>query len=559
MEIDFYELISGNRTLLLFLVIGLGYLVGNIKIGGIEVGSTTGVLLAGLLCGHLGFPGVPDAATFGFTLFIFCVGLQAGPRFFSVFLEDGSKYIALSAFLAAIAVCLAILIGKLLGLGFGMNAGLLAGALTSTPTLAGAEDAIRSGLATLPSGMAAEEASRNISVAYALTYIFGTVGLIVFIRYLPIILRIDLPEEAQRLAQERGLSEGKPDYRAKGEDVPAIRAYRVTDDRLLGTPLGELSRSTGQDFAVLRLRRGDRILDPSPDLQLENGDVFSAISSLRVHRKAQETVGQEVLDPELLNYQIVSREIVVMNPAVIGKPLGELNLPTEHGCFPTAVVRSSISLPVDDNVVMTRGDLIAVTGEEARLQQLAEKLGHIEEDIQETDLLTFAFGIAAGILAGMFLVKLGNLSIGLGSAGGLLLFGILIGFLRNLHPTFGRVPAAARHILMELGLMMFMASVGLKAGGGIVEAFLAVGPVLMLCGVAVTLIPVIAGYAFGRLVLKMNPALLLGALTGSMTSTPSLNVVTEAARSSLPALGYAGTYTFANVFLTFAGTLLMTL
>ncbi len=163
------------------------------------------------------------------------------------------------------------------------------------------------------------------------------------------------------------------------------------------------------------------------------------------------------------------------------------------------------------------------------------------------------------MLLGLVLVKIGGVSIGLGSAGGLLLAGILIGFLRSMHPTFGRLPAPARYLLMELGLVLFMASVGLNAGGGIVDALTSVGPTLILCGMVVTLTPVTVGYAFGRYVLDLNPALLLGSLTGAMTSTPSLNIVTRAARSGVPALGYAGTYTFANVLLTFAGTMVMTL
>ncbi|MCP3869817.1 MAG: hypothetical protein GY703_17330 [Gammaproteobacteria bacterium] len=126
-------------------------------------------------------------------------------------------------------------------------------------------------------------------------------------------------------------------------------------------------------------------------------------------------------------------------------------------------------------------------------------------------------------------------------------------------PTFGRVPAPARYVLMELGLMLFMASVGLSAGGGVVDALTSVGPAMILSGVVVTLTPAAIGYLVGRKILGLNPALLLGSITGAMTSTPALNVVTDAARSATPALGYAGTYTFANVFLTFAGALIMTL
>jgi putative transport protein len=141
----------------------------------------------------------------------------------------------------------------------------------------------------------------------------------------------------------------------------------------------------------------------------------------------------------------------------------------------------------------------------------------------------------------------------------LLLVGILLGFLRSIHPTFGGLPAAARNVMMELGLMLFMAAVGIQAGENIGDALTSVGPKLMFCGILITLVPVLIGFFFGRRVLKLNPALLLGSLTGAMTSTPALDIVTDAAKSNAPALGYAGTYTFANVLLTFAGTLIMTL
>jgi putative transport protein len=557
-EINLKELLSANTIILLFTVIGLGYLVGNIKVGKIQVGSTTGVLLAGLLFGHLGFSEIPGAGAFGFTLFIFSVGLQAGPSFFSVFLEDGVKYIALAAVVAITAVALTLVLSSFIGFDYGLNAGLLAGALTSTPTLAGATDAIRSGLASIPQGMTAEQASNNISVAYAITYLFGTAGLIVFIRYLPVILRIDLPAEAKKVAEKKGLLPGRRRDSSEAERMPIIRAYSVNDDHV-GKSIEQVLVERGRNFRPLRIRRGSELIDPKPDLELKKGDIVSLVASLGAHQRAQEYIGREVLDAELLNYQIASREIVVTNSSFAGKPVKEMNLISEYGCFATGLTRAAIDLPMDDNLILNKGDRLRVTGEESLLEKLAKAIGYVEEQIEETDLLTFAFGIVFGVGLGMILIKIGNLSVGLGSAGGLLLTGILFGFLRSVHPTFGRIPAAARFILMELGLMMFMASVGLKAGGGVVEALTSMGPSIILCGIAVTMSPVITGYLFGNYVLKLSPPILLGAITGAMTSTPSLNIVTTEARSAVPALGYAGTYTFANVFLTFAGTIIMTL
>ncbi len=234
-----------------------------------------------------------------------------------------------------------------------------------------------------------------------------------------------------------------------------------------------------------------------------------------------------------------------------------MNMVEDYGCFTTMLIRAGIEIPITSDTIIQKGDRINVTGEESNLIKLAERLGYIEGEIEQTDLVTFAFGIAAGLFLGTIVVKVGNISIGLGSAGGLLLMGIIIGFMGSVNPTFGRMPVAARNLLMDFGLAIFMASVGIGAGGKVVEAVISSGLPLILCGITVTILPVLIAYCFGRYYLKMNPAILLGAVTGAMTSTPSLSVVTEASKSFVPAIGYAGTYTFANVFLTFAGSLMV--
>ena len=507
MELDLFDLAHKNVTLLLFLVIGIGYLIGNLKIGGISAGNTTGVLLAGMLFGHFGFPDIPGAATFGFSLFIFSVGLQAGPRFFSAFLQDGPKYIALSVFVAAFSVALALTFSRWLNFDYGMTAGMLAGSLTSTPTLAGAQDAIVSGLVNLPEGMSGETAASNISIAYAITYIFGTVGMIVFIRYFPKMIRLDLPQSAKDLAKERGLASGNGRKRSRMDKLPIIRAYQAKNSAV-GKTLAQLKQDAMISGKILQVRRGKKLFEPTPDFVVEEGDIASIIASLEDHQRLQtERKNREVLDAELLDYNIKTYELVAINPAVVGKPFGQLEITDRYGCFISGITRAAIDLPYDDNLLINKGDRLHVTGEEDRIRILAGQIGHIDAEVEETDLMTFSFGIVLGIVLGVILVKVGNLSIGLGGAGGLLLAGILIGYLRSVHPTFGRLPAAARYLLMELGLMMFMASVGLKAGGGMGDALTSVGPSLFLCGVVLTLSPVMAGYLFGRKVLKMNPAL----------------------------------------------------
>jgi len=302
------------------------------------------------------------------------------------------------------------------------------------------------------------------------------------------------------------------------------------------------------------------LLDAKPDLVLEQGDIISLIASLSVHQWVRENMGaEEVLDPELLDYRINAHEIVVLASKLVGKRLSELELPRNYGCFTTEFFRAGVELPLTDEVVLLKGDRLRVVGDEDRLHELGEYLGYVEEEVEETDLVTFSFGIVLGIFLGLIVINIAGVSIGLGSAGGLLIAGIIIGYLSSINPTFGRVPAPARFILKELGLMLLMASIGLNAGSGIIEGLTTIGPTIMLFAVFVTVVPLTVGYFFGRRVLKMNPVLLLGSLTGAMTSTAALSIVSKAAKSNVPAIGYAGTYTFANVLLTFAGTIMMML
>ncbi len=557
MEIELGRLLLENPLLLAFLVIGLGYLVGKVRIGGVDVGVTAGVLLVGLVLGHLGFPDQPGAASFGFAIFIFSVGVQAGPSFFSALREDGRRYIILALVVAGTAAILAATLSKLLGLEQGLGAGLLAGALTSTPTLAGAQDAVTSGLARLPEGIDAVRASRNVSVGYAITYLFGTVGMILAVRFVPRRLGIDLPAEARRIAQERGIGIRRR-LVGSAATLPIIRAYRASEE-LADKTIEQARIELDRKVLPLRVRRGREILEAEPSLEIQSGDVISVIASVDQHRDTRERVGEEILDPELIDFTIVTREIVISQATGTGKPLSELGLRDDYGCLPVRLTRATIDLAVEPGAVLQRGDRLQVTGEESRVERLAEALGYLEGEVEQTDLLTFAFGMAIGFLLGLVVVKVGGISIGLGTAGGLLLVGILVGFLGSVNPTFGMMPAPARSFLMNFGLALFMAQVGLKAGVGVVEALTSVGPAMIGAGVLVTLLPLSVGFAVGRYALGMNPALLLGSLTGAMTSTPALNVLTDLSRSSVPALGYAGTYTFANVLLTFAGTVLMML
>jgi putative transport protein len=527
MQTALHEFLLQQPVLVFFLVLGLGYMIGNIRLFGISLGAVGGVLIAGLVFGHFGYTMYAGMQSLGFALFIFCVGYQAGPQFFDVLLTSGLKYLSLALVVAVTGFALAVGLSSALGFAPGMAAGLLGGALTTTPTLA------------------------DIGAGYALTYLFGLIGLILIIRLLPRVLGIDLPAEAAKLT-------GGADPEA-GPDLSRLtrRTYRVTHVEDIDKTLMELERESFGKIIFAAIRRaGERLIiddETRPmlgDEVLVIGDIDHLLS--RAHLSAQ-----EIADTTGLSVPMITAKVVVTRPAVIGHPLSEIEVNEHLGVLPLAVYRQRAELPLSLDMELHRGDVITFYGPEFAVDSLVRHIGYVERAVDDTDLFTFALGIAAGIGIGTLSISVGVVTVGLGMAGGLLITGLVIGFLRSVWPIFGRVPSAARWVLMELGLLLFMAGVGLNAGGGILEIIQSSGLQLLGAGIIVTLIPTLVGYFFGRKILKLNPAEVLGGITGSMTSGAALSVVTDAAKSNAPALGYTGAYAFANVILTVAGTLIM--
>lgn len=554
MEINVFELLKEDQVLVIFTVISLGYLLGKTNLLGIKLGNISGVLITGLFFGAWGFTGNTEIATFGFTLFIFCVGLQAGPSFFAAFAADGARYMLLSLIVASTAVLLCLMFSQMFNFLPGGAAGVLAGSLTSTPTLVGAQDAVLSHASSLEEGVSAQEIIKNLSVAYSLTYLFGIAGLLLFIKYIPIIFKIDLVAEARKIAPAR--AGGKF---INENNLPMVRTYRVEGgSKFVGRTIHQIQEAAQQYFTVLGIRRGNTIIEVDRETTvIEEGDIVSVIASVAQHSFAKSKNIPEVFDKELLNFRIRTKEITITSYDYVGKSVNEIMLPARHGAYILGIVRSGIELPVDANTVLQKGDRLEVIGEENMIIDLGHKLGSIEADVERTDLLTLCVGVALGLLLGTLVLKFGDISISLGSAGGLLLVGILISFIRSIYPTFGVFPRAARNIMMDFGIVLFMSTIGLNAGSKVLEALATVGPLLMICGAVVTVVPVMVAFLVGKYLMKMNQAILMGAITGAMTSTASLNVVMEAAKSQVPALGYAGSYTFANVILTFFGALLV--
>jgi len=550
----FDEFLRGNPVGLLFLVLGLGYLVGKARIRGFDMGSISGVLFVGLIFGHFGYEFNTTVQSIGFILFIFSVGLQAGPSFFSVIRQDGLKYLCLAVIIGCTGFALALGWAKVLGLEPGAAAGLLAGGLTSSPTLAAAQEAVRAGQAPVPAGFTAEQVMTNVTTAYAITYIFGLVGLILIIRFLPRILHLDLAAEAAKLEASR---RGGVEDRVSALNEIVVRAYRVTNEKIVGIPLGLLYERSPARVTVERIRRRGELIPVTLKTQIELGDEVCIVGYLDQFIASAGNVGPELSDAELLDVRIESCRVVVLRSKIKKVTTSLARVAARRGCFISRITRLGVDIPLEGDIVLQAGDVAHITGPASRVEAVGDLVGHIERDAEQTDLVTFSLGITVGLLIGTWTVTVAGISVGLGTAGGLLAAGLVIGYLRALHPTFGRVPGAARWVFMELGLMAFMAGVGLRAGSGILETLAQSGLSLFIAGVTVTSVPVLVGYVFGRRVLSINPVMLLGAITGSMTSGASLSIVNAEAKSTVPSLGYTGAYAFANVLLTVAGSVIL--
>jgi putative transport protein len=555
MELDIYAVLEASPVLVLFLMLGFGLLVGNMKIAGVTVGAVSGVLVVGLLFGHIGLA-IPTAShDIGFLLFIYCVGVQAGPQFIRVFRDDGSRYACLALLTAASATALAVELGQFFEFEPGLAAGMLAGSLTSTPTLVAAQDAM-STLTSLGSEVSVAEGLENLSSAYAITYVFGLGGLMVFLTLLPRILRIDIVEEARALSEKSGFGIS-PDqmHLTAPDETPRIRAYRI--DRAVPEEFNGVRDDLPGD--VQKIKRGDEVFTPDDETRLEVGDVISVIGLQVAHDICRERLGPEVVDNDVLDRSVESSNIVITRSDVAGKTLAEMPFGGGHQMWLTELTRSGVSMPRRLDLELHIGDVLLLTGPRSKLDELATTLGEAESELHHTDLVTLAFGIALGVFVGMVSFKLGATQIGLGSAGGVLLVGLIFGLINSYRPGFGRLPEGARYVLTQLGLLLFMSGIAISAGRDIVETFTKVGPTLALAGVLVTLIPVTLSFALGRYVFKMNAALLLGAISGSMTSTAALQQVSGQSRSMAPMLGYVGTYAFANVLLAVAGGIIVRL
>ena len=554
----FISALRGNPELALFLAIGLGFWIGSWKIGQFSLGGVTGSLLAALLIGQLNIEVPGLVKTVLFMLFLFGTGYSVGPQFFRSLKGDGVKALAFTIVHCAAGLGAAYVMARLLGLDLGMSAGLLSGGLTQSAAIGTATEAIMA----LPMPDAERQTLvSHIAVADALTYLFGVVFPIVFLGSMaPRMMGIDLKAEAAALESKLGIKRVAPNVTSAYQQF-AFRAHRVENTEFIGKLAAEVEviRPDGRMF-IERLRRGERIVSIGPDTRIERGDVLALYGRREVVLECGPDLGPEVNDQELLDFPIEVANVVVTNREITGRSFSELaSWPVARGVGVRKVLRGGQEIPISPGTVLDRGDVIELVGPQPTVERVARDIGQIDIPTANTNLMLVGIGVVLGAFVGLPYLMLGTLKLSLTTSVGVLLAGLIFGWLHSVKPALGKIPDASVNLMTQLGLAGFVAVVGLHAGTIFIDAVRDAGPRLLLGGVVVTLLPLLVAFGFGRYVLRMHPVLLIGAMAGGQTLTPALVAVQEKTDSQTPVLGYTVPYALANILLTMWGTFIVLL
>jgi putative transport protein len=553
------HILKSNPEVALFASLVLGYIIGKIRIKGFSLGGVAGSLIVALFIGQLGveLPEVLKAVCFA--LFIYSVGFKSGPEFFGGLNRSSFKLVVSATVQCVTGLILVLIAARVFGFGKGFAAGIGAGALTETAMMGTAGDAL--GRLGLPDS-AVEKLTSQMAIGFAITYVFGTVGVILFVRSVaPRMLGVDIKKAARELEEQ--LSEGgavkRPGYVTPFIPVVA-RAFKV--DKCAGCTIAELTKKFDR-ASVERILRGDEIIEPSPQVALQMGDVVGLAGLLSPVVAAGDLIGHEVESKEALSFPLSIAKVVITSRDIAGKPLIQIrSMAGEHNIqavYLASFKRQGLAMPILPNAEVRRGDIFEIAGRPDQVSRAAALLGHTESPGGQSDLAYHALGIVAGTLLGLICVVVGGIPVTLGVGGGVLVSGLCFGWAHTRYPVFGALPQAAQWILAEFGLSAFVAVIGLSAGPKAVAALQEHGFSLLIAGVFITTIPIIVALYFGRFVLKLHPVILLGALCGGQTVAASLSAANEEADSMTPVLGFTVTYAIANVLLAIWGPIIVAL
>lgn len=527
------ELLTQNPYLALFVIIGAGLLLGNLQIQGISLGSS-GVIFIALLAGHFGITLPSGIGSLGLMLFVYCVGIGAGGRFFSALKQEGSQLAQLAFLVVAAGALTTYLLALIFNLDAALAVGIFAGAMTSTPALAAATEG-------------AKELADSVVVGYGIAYPLGVIGIVLFVQLLPKWLK-------------QSLDDGAEDTDEPVATHIVRRLVQTTNTTLFGRKLEDSHIASLGAVQVTRVWQDNRLRPVSYDETFEEGKLFLLVGNPEAVATATEHIGQASDRRVVIDADNERREVVVTSGELIGKCFAELPTLKHYGVTITRISRLEFTFVPNRDTRIEKADRLTVVGEPERLNAFEKTVGHRSDAFPETSLVSLAIGLALGILVGRVALPLPwGETFSLGLAGGPLLVALLLGHFGRVGNIIGYIPRPTRVLLQEMGLVFFLADSGIRGGLSIAEALETQGIKIFFIGAMITLVPMLVGYFAARRWFGLGLGNSLGGICGGMTSTPALGAIVAKTSRQAPITSYATVYPVAIILMALFAKLLLQL
>lgn len=526
---------SVAHTVLLYsIAIALGVAAGKIKVFGISLGITC-VLFAGIIMGHFGFTINPEmldfAKDFGLILFVYSIGLQVGPGFFASLKKEGLSLNLLALSIVLLGAAITVLVHFIGNVPISAAVGIMSGAVTNTPGLGAAQQALKELKA---SNMVGEYISPGLG--YAVAYPFGVFGIILAMIIVKFLYRIDISKEVEEHDKTR----------RKLTPAPIKLNFVVKNPAVIGKSIKEIGSAIKPNVVISRIMQGEKIFTPTPDTVLNEGDVILVVGPKGELGKFKLFIGEES-EINLMgeDSSLELKKIVVTHSQSAGKQLGQLRLRSRFNINITRINRAGIEFVAHSNSVLQFGDVLTVVGPEKDIEEVSKILGNSVKRLNEPNVIPVFIGIALGVLLGSIPIYIQGIPVALklGLAGGPLIVAIIASRIGQIGKMSTYMASGANLIVRELGIVLFLASVGFAAGGSFWKTLVeGNGLWWMLYGAMITFIPLIIVSFVARYILKKNYMDILGLLSGSMTDPPALAFANSYARNDYPAVTYATVY-----------------
>ena len=559
------HLLRQHSELAIFLTIAAGFWIGKIKVGQFSLGIVTSVLLVGVLVGQLDITIEEPVKSVFFLLFLFAIGYKVGPQFFRGLKKDGLPQVGFAVLMCVGCLVITWILALIMGYNAGEAAGLLAGAQTISAVIGVADDTIN-GL-----NISTEQKNNMINiipVAYAVTYIYGTAGSAWVLSSLGPKMLGGLEKvkaACKELEAKMGTSEAdEPGFEHARRPV-VFRAYTIENNWFgNGKTVEQLESyfiSQGKRLFVERMRHNHTIINEIlPGQLLQKGDEVVLSGRREFAIGEEDWIGEEVIDPQLLDFPVEVLPVMIHKKPYANQKLEFIRKqPFMHGVSVRRIKRAGIDIPVFAQTMVDSGDTLELVGLKKEVETAAKQLGYIDRPTNATDMVFVGIGILIGGVIGALAIHIGGVPISLSTSGGALIAGLVFGWLRSKHPTFGQIPESSLWVLNNVGLNMFIAVVGIAAGPSFIAGFKEVGVSLFIVGALATAIPLLAGLLMARYLFKFHPALSLGCTAGARTTTAALGAIQEAVGSETPSLGYTVTYAVGNTLLIIWGVVIVLL